>query len=377
MRPDAPSSLSPDKTDPVQPAFQTYWPTDRGYDWQVGLLRFLLSSDAYRDIATFLGGEEALKLSKPDMHGLHHRAIGFLHRSLDARLRRRFVQAIAEYAETCIGPGSARPVPPEAEAIGRDIDRNGYAVLPAIPADWADEIRGYAADTTMHNWAGDVEGPLESLRADHNLAICRSAALLTLPHIQAIATDPVIGAAVERHLGAPPILLGTALWCSFAGKQARDAQFFHFDLDDYRFCKLFIYLTDVDEEGGPHVYLPRTHDPDYIAACRPEPGPERDAFDHWYFQDLRKQDAAAIRHLKQEPVTLTGAKGTRLLVNTEGIHKGLPPQKQDRWLLQLLFGVSHFTQWGGSFNAPVLVAAAPAEAYLLGGLFPTRAVGAG
>ena len=100
-------------------------------------------------------------------------------------------------------------------------------------------------------------------------------------------------------------------------------------------------------------------------------------FDHWYFQDLRKQDADAIRHLNQEPVTLTGAKGTRLLVNTEGIHKGLPPQKQDRWLLQLLFGVSHFTQWGGCFDAPVLDAATPAEAYLLGGLFPTRAVRAG
>ena len=76
--------------------------------------------------------------------------------------------------------------------------------------------------------------------------------------------------------------------------------------------------------------------------------------------------------IKASTVTVTGPKGSRLLVNTEGIHKGLPPQTHDRWLLQLLFGVSDFTQWGGSFEAPVLDAAGPAEAYLLGGLFPTR-----
>ena len=357
------------ETSPVR----TYWPTDHGYEWQVGLLRFLLSSDAYTDIATFLGGEQALALSKPDMHGLHHRAIGFLHRSLDGKLRRRFVGAIKEYAETVIGPNAARPIPAEAERPIREIDAAGFTVLPALPADWADAIRDHAAATTMHNWAADVEGPLDALRRAHNLALCARPPLLTLPHIREIATDPVVGAAVERHLGAPPILLSIGLWCSFAGKQAKDAQFFHFDLDDYRFCKLFVYLTDVDEEGGPHVYLPKTHDPDYIAACRPAPGPDRDAFDAWYFHDLRKQDADAVRHLKQDPVTLTGAKGTRLLVNTEGIHKGLPPQTQDRWLLQLLFGVSDFTQWGGSFDAPVLNAATSAEAYMLNGLFPVRA----
>lgn len=354
------------------PTVTSYWPTDHGYEWQVGFLRFLLSSDAYRDIATFLGGEPALTLSKPELHGLHHRAIGFLQRTMDGKLRRRFMTAIADYAETVIGKGQARTVPAEAERYIRDLDAQGYALLPAIPPDWADDIRNHAAASTMHNWAADVDGPVEALRADHNLALCARPPLLTLPHIRDIATDPVVGAAVERHLGAPPILLSIGLWCSFAGKQARDAQNFHFDLDDYRFCKLFVYLTDVDEEGGPHVYLPRTHDPDYLAEIRPEPGPARDEFDRWYFQDLRKQDTDAERYLKQKAVTLTGVKGTRLLVNTEGIHKGLPPQSQDRWLLQLLFGVSAFTQWGGEFEAPVLDARNPAEAYMLRGLFPTR-----
>lgn len=371
MRPYAPSTPASDGSQAVQP----YWPTDHGYDWQVGLLRFLLSSDAYRDIATFLGGEAALTLSKPEMHGLHHRAIGFLQRSLDGNLRRRFVGALAEYADTMIGSTAARPVPAEAEPHIRKIDAEGYTVLPPIPDDWAEEICDHAAGATMHDWRAEVEGPLDALRADHNLALCPRPTLLTLPHIRDIATDPMVGAIIERHLGAPPILLSIGLWCSFAGKQARDAQFFHYDLDDYRFCKLFIYLTDVDETGGPHVYLPRTHDPDHIATCRPAPGPERDAFDRWYFQDLRKEDTDAARHLKQQPVTLTGARGTRLLVNTEGIHKGLPPQTQDRWLLQLLFGVSAFTQWGGAFDAPVLDASSPAEAYLLNGLFPTRGFG--
>ena len=38
-----------------------------------------------------------------------------------------------------------------------------------------------------------------------------------------------------------------------------NAQFFHWDNDFSKFLKLYIYLTDVDEDSGPHIYIPKSH----------------------------------------------------------------------------------------------------------------------
>ncbi len=41
-----------------------------------------------------------------------------------------------------------------------------------------------------------------------------------------------------------------------------------------------------------------------------------------------------------KPVSFTGGKGSTLLVNTRGIHKGMVPTGNDRLLLQVVYGVS-------------------------------------
>ena len=38
-----------------------------------------------------------------------------------------------------------------------------------------------------------------------------------------------------------------------------NAQYYHYDLDYKRFLKIFIYLTDVTEESGPHIFIEGTH----------------------------------------------------------------------------------------------------------------------
>ena len=39
----------------------------------------------------------------------------------------------------------------------------------------------------------------------------------------------------------------------------QNAQFFHWDNDFRKFVKLYIYLNDVDEHSGPHVFVEQTH----------------------------------------------------------------------------------------------------------------------
>ena len=39
----------------------------------------------------------------------------------------------------------------------------------------------------------------------------------------------------------------------------RNAQYFHWDNDFTKFFKMYIYLNDVDNNNGPHIYIPHTH----------------------------------------------------------------------------------------------------------------------
>jgi hypothetical protein len=41
--------------------------------------------------------------------------------------------------------------------------------------------------------------------------------------------------------------------------QSSALQMFHRDSEDWRYLKVLVYLTDVDEDAGPHVYLHGSH----------------------------------------------------------------------------------------------------------------------
>ncbi len=60
-------------------------------------------------------------------------------------------------------------------------------------------------------------------------------------------------------------MITTRTWWSFPTKTASEADLsrasfkFHFDLDDWRMLKFFFYLSDVDADAGPHVYVRGSH----------------------------------------------------------------------------------------------------------------------
>jgi len=341
-----------------------FWPTTAAYQWQAGFQRFLLSFKEAAQYANFFGGAAALELEKKALHDLHHRAIGYLHSTLNGESRRNFIRTIDAFAQTFGAPPVELPAEPAGWA--GCLDEEGYALLPPLDADRIDKLRARLEDCLMTSWSGDVSGRSEDLRGRANLGVVAQRDILQIEPLVRLGLEPAVLAAARAHLGAAPLLLDVAAWKSFADPdRARDAQLFHYDLDDYRFCKLFIYLTDVDDGGGPHVYLPGSHRPETVAAVRPpeEDTAARAAFDEWYFKTLRKSDADTVRWFGRDPIRLTGGKGARFLVNTEGLHKGEPPAAHDRWILQFEYGVSAFTQWGGAFDAPLWTGGGDAERY--------------
>ena len=114
------------------------------------------------------------------------------------------------------------------------------------------------------------------------------------------------------------------------------AQVFHRDRDEFRACKLFVYLTDVGPEDGPHVFVRGSHDPANLAADLGLPQSQVASF---FEKDGRAMAATIETRLPRQVTELTGAAGTSFLEITYGFHRGKPPTAARRVLLQALFAL--------------------------------------
>jgi hypothetical protein len=160
---------------------------------------------------------------------------------------------------------------------------------------------------------------------------------------QRLLADRSLLAVAQAYLGAAPIVDLVAMWWSAAvGGGASDAaaQAFHFDLDRLRFLKLFVYLTDVDERHGPHVYVRGSH--------REKPPSLR--------RDGRHRDGAVQAAFPGAQARITGGRGTMFLADTLGLHKGEALEEGHRLVFQVEWCTSLF---GAPFLRPSVSPVAP------------------
>nr|WP_262377373.1 phytanoyl-CoA dioxygenase family protein [Pseudomonas veronii] len=156
--------------------------------------------------------------------------------------------------------------------------------------------------------------------------------ILRSPHALKWINNEKVLSIVEGALGAKATLSNVSVWWSHPGHDTpQAAESFHRDVDDLRFIKLFIYLTDVDEESGPHAFVPKSHR-------------------HMGYRKIRRYSDNEIKHEFGEDGIkyFTGSKGTAFLENTFGLHKGQLPSKKRRLLFQAQYslhpiGMSDYT----------------------------------
>jgi Phytanoyl-CoA dioxygenase (PhyH) len=170
--------------------------------------------------------------------------------------------------------------------------------------------------------------------------------ILAAPHLMDIANDPRILLAVEGVLGAKPTLAAIRVWWSTPTQdgEPEHAELFHRDVDDLRFVKLFVYLTDVDVNTGPHIFVSGSHRQNRLMAIS-------------RYKDSEVEQAFGSANI----LTLTGKAGTAFLENTFGMHRGMPPRQGPRLIFQplytlrpVIFGprkpIGHLEDFSGSFD---------------------------
>ena len=199
---------------------------------------------------------------------------------------------------------------PDLHDVVHDLQRDGIAMLPNLfsASELADIVRYFASQPMAHKTATTAAYSLASIVA--------------CPWLMAAVNRIDILRLASAYIGCKPTLQALGVRWSYPGRASHDAQAFHRDPDDWRLLKLFVYLTDVDEQSGPHVYVAGTH------MTR---GPWR----------AKTQGQAEIEDQfgAQQIRAILGACGTTFVADTSGLHAGIPPKRTPRLLLQAQYSI--------------------------------------
>ncbi len=154
-----------------------------------------------------------------------------------------------------------------------------------------------------------------------------TADVLTCTPLLKLANDPLILDAVAQSLGARPTIATFQAWWTLGENNATGAHVhyddvYHRDVDDWRFVKLFVYLTDTTIRSGAHNFVRKSH----RSPALTRRGPITDA-------------AVAQAFPADDVVTIEGKAGTVFLENTWGIHRPLLATEGRRLIFSVLYSL--------------------------------------
>jgi|7_EtaG_2_1085326.scaffolds.fasta_scaffold50511_2 hypothetical protein len=130
--------------------------------------------------------------------------------------------------------------------------------------------------------------------------------LLQCKSVTDIASSPLIIDLVSNYLGCLPTCYGINCMLSNGISQHGTTRR-HRDSDDFKFLSLFIYLSDVTLQNGPHVYEMGTH------LGNP---------------DGAKGNEIPINQVRKE--IILGSAGTGFIEDNWGVHYGMPLQPNNQ-----------------------------------------------
>lgn len=218
---------------------------------------------------------------------------------------------------------------------------------PLLTPAQVEDILGHLRPKKVHKahvYSGGSDAPMDFATAAASVSHAGYALpdVIDSPHLLELANSDHVLALVEAYLGCRPTLYSMNAFWSFPGSHELrpDLQKFHRDRDDFKFCTLFILLTDASLEDGAHWYLRFSHDPDIfktrIAAANRPLSEKLDV--EGLFAPRSDLDELCIGPLGSLLAPFHGPAGTAVLEDTFGLHRGDKP-KAPRLLFWARYGL--------------------------------------
>jgi len=199
--------------------------------------------------------------------------------------------------------------------------------LPALPDGWVEDMRRYFQTETctdpfrphLGRFLWDAVPSLET-----NMGYFGADQIVKAPHVLDLFNDPRVLETAELYLGCKPMLDNIGCWWSYGDRpRAKGTQRYHRDFDSIRGFKLFLYLTDVDDGSGPHVFMKGSHTSPLLDTGK-----------------AQSDETVQATFGPGNEVRMTGPAGTWFLADTFGFHKGALPETGRRLILVAQYNVN-------------------------------------
>jgi hypothetical protein len=220
---------------------------------------------------------------------------------------------------------------------------DGYVLFErALSPEVCDRLAKFAHDTPalvrLMDGQSDSGGPRVAQFDPANPLAVRydfdTEALLNNSDVQALLADQSLLYLVQEYLGCLPRADVLGMWWHTNYAERPDsiaAQFFHFDMDRIKWLKVFVYLTDVGPENGPHTFVAGSHRSGGIPG-----GMLRRGY-------VRLSDEEVYRtYSRRQCREFCAPRGSIIVEDTRGLHKGAHVTGSARLMLQLQFSNSLF-----------------------------------
>ena len=284
---------------------------------------------------------------------LSTRALSAIRKSLPINAWSSFADAIAQdrrNGQTHL----AKPEPDRSWFGALDqVQNQGFSRLPAtLSLQKIAEVRAYFDAHAVHkgphvfSFDGRTKR-MDEARRGYSMAGFTYNQVMRAPHLVDTFNDPRLVDLIEAYMGCVPTLYSLNAWWSFPANRPEliHPQYFHRDIDDWRFVTLFLYLTDVDGVGGPHQVIAGSQTLDGISslvAKAKAAGRDIGNFDPAasFVSSAGEQFSKDCERLFGDSIfNATGPAGTMWLVNTMALHRGLMPIKSPRLLVWARYGL--------------------------------------
>ena len=233
------------------------------------------------------------------------------------------------------------------DAILSEIITNGYSILSErLSEAQCDEVVKYALEAPFtprefqNNTFENTIFKEPYLSARYDLGAKNT---LNQELFQQYIADPFFIQLATDYLGKPPFLDPVELWWSvpFGEKDDTFALKYHFDMDSIKWFKVFINFEEINITNGPHSYIKGSH----------LPGIQSKKIRSKFYSRIDDEDVYE-NYGKENEVIFTVPKGSILIEDTKGMHKGYHVEENRRLLLSFQYSNVIFSKPNSPFSLP-------------------------
>lgn len=234
--------------------------------------------------------------------------------------------------------------PESIQKILSDMSQDGYSVLPfKLDSNLIERINADSLQFDYQLKGGDSSAPNEVAGLDLTKpppcvsAYAKPDSISGNAMLQTISQDELFKEICASYLGTQVNLIDSTFWYTFPSEEpsAETAQLFHYDLDTIRWVKIFVYLTDVDENSGPHEYVATSHKP------------ENKASEILVRNYARLDDLDIDKYYADKRRVITAPAGTVIIGDTRCFHKGNAVGKGHRLIYSPIYAPSRLGYFHG------------------------------